>query len=175
MAQRPGNLRALVGRWRGGAPAAGYTPLAEHLAAATPEDIFYCFRLPLGRCPNPEEWPGHSARAGEDLANVVSSYVTSREFAARRLIEGSYLGNIELMALPGFSLYASMDDLAVGKHVVVGGTYQPHVAAALARYAKPRMATVDIGANIGYMTMLLATLVGPEGRVVAVEPNSDNA
>src|SRR6516225_10263802 len=47
-------------------------PPAEHTRAATQEDIFYCFRLLLGRSPNPEEWPGHSSRVGQDLENVVS-------------------------------------------------------------------------------------------------------
>ncbi len=36
------------------------------------------------------------------------------------------------------------------------------------------MSVVDIGANIGYLTMLLASLVEPSGLVVAVEPNPDN-
>src|SRR4029077_17153226 len=36
------------------------------------------------------------------------------------------------------------------------------------------MAVIDIGANIGYLTMLLASLVTPSGRVVAVEPNPEN-
>ena len=36
------------------------------------------------------------------------------------------------------------------------------------------MAVLDIGANIGYLTMVLASLVGPSGLVVAVEPNPEN-
>ncbi len=36
------------------------------------------------------------------------------------------------------------------------------------------MGVVDIGANIGYFTMLAASLVGPDGSVLAVEPNPDN-
>lgn len=32
---------------------------------------------------------------------------------------------------------------------------------------------VDVGANIGMLTMLAARLVGPEGRVISFEPNAD--
>jgi len=146
---------------------------AEHNKAATPEDIFHCFRLLLGRTPNPEEWPGHSSRVGEDLENVVSSYVTSREFAERGLLNKTYRDQVELVRLPRFSVFASKDDLAIGQHVV-GGSYEPGIAAILDRYVKPGMSVVDIGANIGYLTMLLASLVEPSGLVVAVEPNPDN-
>jgi hypothetical protein len=100
---------------------------AEHNKAATPEDIFYCFRLLLGRTPNPEEWPGHSSRVGEDLENVVSSYVTSREFSERGLLNKTYRDQVELVRLPRFSLFASNDDLAVGRHVV-GGAYESKIA-----------------------------------------------
>jgi FkbM family methyltransferase len=146
---------------------------AEHNKAATPEDIFYCFRLLLGRTPNPEEWPGHSSRVGEDLENVVSSYVTSREFAERGLLNKTYRDQVELVRLPRFSVFASKDDLAIGQHVV-GGSYEPGIAAILDRYVKPGMSVVDIGANIGYLTMLLASLVEASGLVVAVEPNPEN-
>src|SRR6516165_4695068 len=135
---------------------------AEHTKAATPEDIFYCFRLLLGRGPNPEEWPGHSSRVGEDLEKVVSSYVTSREFAERGLLNKTYRDQVELVGLPRFSIFASNDDLAVGHHVL-GGTYEPGIAAIFDRYVKPGMAVVDIGANIGYLTMLLASLVESSG------------
>jgi FkbM family methyltransferase len=150
------------------------TPIpATYAKTATHEDIFYCFRLLLGRNPNPEEWPGHSSRVGEDLENVVSSYVTSREFAERNLLNKTYRDQVELVRLSRFSLFASNDDLAVGRHVRAG-SYEPGVAAVLMRYVKPGMSVVDIGANIGYFTMLLASLVEPIGLVVAVEPNPEN-
>jgi len=148
--------------------------LGEHAKTASREDIFYCFRLLLGRNPNPEEWPGHSSRAGEDLENVVSSYVTSQEFAARGLLKKTYQEKVELAHFPGFSVFASIDDLAVGNHVLIGRSYDPGVAAVLNRRVKPGMAVVDIGANIGYLTMLLASLVRKSGLVVAVEPNPEN-
>src|SRR5260370_77932 len=97
-------------------PAERYSPPAEYIGTATPEDIFYCFRLLLGRCPNPEEWPGHSSRAGEDVANVVSSYVTSREFAERGLLNKTYRDAVELVRLPRCALFVSKDYLAIGVH-----------------------------------------------------------
>lgn len=148
--------------------------LAEHTKTATPEDIFYCFRLLLGRNPNPEEWPGHSSRVGEDLENVVSSYVTSREFAERGLLNKTYRDQVELVCFQRFSLFASNEDLAIGRHVLRGHPYDPGIAAVINRYVKSGMAVVDIGANIGCLTMLLASLVGPSGLVVAVEPNPEN-
>jgi FkbM family methyltransferase len=33
---------------------------------------------------------------------------------------------------------------------------------------------VDVGANLGYYSLLASRLVGPSGRVVALEPNSEN-
>ena len=39
----------------------------------------------------------------------------------------------------------------------------------LAPYLKPRMIAVDIGCGMGYFTLGMATLVGPGGRVVAVD------
>ena len=54
------------------------------------------------------------------------------------------------------------------------GSYEPHLTAVFERYCRPGMTVVDVGANLGYFTVLASRLVGPEGRVIAVEPNSDN-
>jgi len=48
--------------------------------------------------------------------------------------------------------------------------FEPEVAAALRREARPGMTALDIGANVGAHTLLLASLVGPSGRVIAFEP-----
>jgi FkbM family methyltransferase len=54
------------------------------------------------------------------------------------------------------------------------GSYEPHLTAVFERLCTPGMTVVDVGANLGYFSVLAARLVGPGGRVIAVEPSSDN-
>jgi len=141
---------------------------------ATGSDIVACFRLLLGRLPNREEWRGHSSRVGEPLDQVVGSYVNALEFALRGLQLSKPLGSLELAQLPDFRVYIETDDAAVGRHVRVNN-YEADVTAVFRRFLHPGSHVLDLGANIGYFTMLSASLVGPSGSVIAVEPNARNA
>jgi FkbM family methyltransferase len=49
------------------------------------------------------------------------------------------------------------------------GTYEPELQWALGELIKPGMLAFDVGANIGYITLMLAWAVGPTGGVVAFE------
>ena len=127
---------------------------------ATAEDIRACFRLLLGREPNKEEWPGHSARAGEKLATVVRSFLHSKEFEERRLLQADDLQSYEFATVGGLKVAASPRDLDVGKHVL-GGHYEPHTTSVFEREIKPGMRVRDIGANCGYFPFLALSLAGP--------------
>jgi FkbM family methyltransferase len=54
------------------------------------------------------------------------------------------------------------------------GTYEPEVVRTVQSVVRPGWVAVDIGANIGYFTLLLAKLVGPQGRVIVFEPLPEN-
>src|SRR5262245_45015353 len=41
-------------------------------------------------------------------------------------------------------------------------------------FLAPGMNVVDVGANIGYYTLMFAQVVGPEGRIIAIEPSPEN-
>jgi FkbM family methyltransferase len=56
-----------------------------------------------------------------------------------------------------------------------GAPYEPDVSLFLARALRPGDGFVDVGANVGYYTVLGAGLIGPEGRVAAFEPSPENA
>ena len=52
----------------------------------------------------------------------------------------------------------------------VFGTWEPEIANAVVDNVKPGMCVFDIGAHIGYYTLLFAKCVGPAGCVVSFEP-----
>ena len=54
------------------------------------------------------------------------------------------------------------------------GTYEPELESALRDLVEPGMVAYDVGANIGYVTLLLARAVGERGRVFAFEALPDN-
>jgi hypothetical protein len=51
-----------------------------------------------------------------------------------------------------------------------GTLYEPDVANLLLKARTEGDVVVDVGANIGFYTVLASILVGPTGRVVASEP-----
>jgi FkbM family methyltransferase len=51
------------------------------------------------------------------------------------------------------------------------GVWEPNITALFYSLLRPGDVMVDVGANIGYFTMLAAQIVGPAGRVHAVEPS----
>lgn len=54
------------------------------------------------------------------------------------------------------------------------GTYEPDLQQAVADLVKPGMVAYDVGANVGYITLLLARATGDNGQVVAFEPLPSN-
>jgi FkbM family methyltransferase len=51
------------------------------------------------------------------------------------------------------------------------GEYEQEETKWVKEWLRPGMTVVDVGANVGYYTLLAASCVGPRGRVLAVEPS----
>jgi FkbM family methyltransferase len=58
----------------------------------------------------------------------------------------------------------------IAREVCFVGRYGPQETRLLRALLRPDMTVVDVGANWGYFTLLAASLIGPRGRVVAMEP-----
>jgi FkbM family methyltransferase len=56
----------------------------------------------------------------------------------------------------------------------VFGTHEPGVVHGLEELVQPGWTAIDVGANIGYFTLLMANRVGPQGKVIAFEPLAEN-
>ncbi|TXI96004.1 MAG: FkbM family methyltransferase [Burkholderiaceae bacterium] len=136
------------------------------------DDIYHCFRLILGRNPNPEECKGHAGMVGAPLTHVVKSYVQSLEFQRRELMRSSS-SCPAMCSIEGFKILVDQGDQAVGIPIL-NGNYEPHVTALFKKFLRPGKRVLDIGANIGYFSLLASALVGESGAVFAVEPNMEN-
>lgn len=55
-----------------------------------------------------------------------------------------------------------------------GQFFEPSTTHLLLKVLKPGDTFLDIGAHIGYFSMLAAAVVGPDGEVLAFEPSPDN-
>lgn len=75
--------------------------------------------------------------------------------------------------------YRILSGLAIGSHIhvspashlsYIAGSADRYLQRAIKRYVSPGDNVYDLGANIGYVSMMLASQVGPAGRVFAFEP-----
>jgi FkbM family methyltransferase len=55
-------------------------------------------------------------------------------------------------------------------NVYIGGSYEPTLVRFLKKTVGKDWTCIDIGANIGYFSLLMGRLVGPTGQIYAVEP-----
>jgi len=58
--------------------------------------------------------------------------------------------------------------------ILKNGIFEPIETNSVLALVKPRDRVLDIGANIGYYTVLVAEQIGPLGEVFAIEPNAAN-
>ncbi len=70
----------------------------------------------------------------------------------------------------GYVHYAYASDAQMGAPLLAGRAHEPHVESVLRERLRAGDVVLDVGANIGIMTMLAASRVGARGRVIAVEP-----
>jgi len=150
-------------------------PWTQAFSPVTTElDVYYFFRHILGRLPEEAEWPGHCGFVGKDLTDVVATYLNSPEFKNRKLLGFAPQG-IQRVALKNYAIYVAENDHAVGSHILAQRDYEPQVSAVFRSWLKPGMNAIDIGANIGWYSLLSASLVGDQGRVFSFEPSAINS
>ncbi len=137
-------------------------PLPRRLAAAL---------APLLRSLDPfgsrKGLPLLTLEALRDLPRQVSGRAIRDLCAAVPMSDDMILCRI----LGRYKLFVDAADFGHSPHLMLDGYWEMWVTAALLQTLREGMATADIGANLGYFTLLMADIVGPSGHVHAFEPN----
>ncbi|MCA1612883.1 MAG: FkbM family methyltransferase [Acidobacteria bacterium] len=88
-------------------------------------------------------------------------------YQTARLTESDVLCRV----LGRYMIYADPEDVRIVPHLCLDGFWESWITVAAARLIRPGWHCVDVGANHGYYTVLMADAAGEGGRVLAVEPN----
>ena len=70
-------------------------------------------------------------------------------------------------------VFLARPGVQVDWHVLFFGSYEPEVRRIFRTVLPLGGVAIDVGANVGWHTLLMASLVGARGRVLAIEPNPD--
>lgn len=70
-------------------------------------------------------------------------------------------------------MYAVPDRWHLSRSVVRTGEWEPYITGVFRSFLEPGMTVVDVGANFGHYALTAARYVGPEGLVLAFEPQPE--
>ena len=137
---------------------------------ADPADLYFAYRLLLGRPPEPGGWRHWSEhlRSGMTLNQLVSAFLSSLEFRRRYRFRP-----MTRVQADGFAIFVDENDHAVSSTIIATRMYEPHVTKALRSALKPDSVFLDVGCSIGWFVLLAAAL-SPRGKVIGIEPNHNN-
>lgn len=83
-----------------------------------------------------------------------------------------YLGGGVGLALTHFGrkIFLPGDDAGMTPEIIVSGRWEPHVEAVLRARLKPGMQVAELGASLGFHTLVMAEAIGPRGHIHSFEP-----
>lgn len=111
----------------------------------------------------------HARNGG--LTRLADPRVRRDLFAQLRLRVGSPRA---VVAAPHGRFVVDLRDRWIGRRLFVEGAYEPAECALLSSLVQPGDRVLDVGANIGILSVLASQRAGPTGRVVSVEPDPYN-
>jgi FkbM family methyltransferase len=145
--------------------------MAQDSRQATVADVFYAYRLILGREPDAIGLKENLQQVVENELTVDrlrTAFLSSSEFATRT----NKLSRVQLHG--GLWAVVDAEDPEFGKVISETGGWEPHIVAEILRQVKSGDVFVDVGANVGVMSFPASRAVGPTGKVISFEPNPRN-
>lgn len=92
----------------------------------------------------------------------------------RETLNYAYLGNFKGVAVTYYGARILLDTRNMQHFMLIThGAYEKGISWAIEENLKKEETMIDVGANIGFFTMLGCHIVGPKGKVIAMEPNPE--
>ena len=138
-----------------------------------------CFQILYNRDPSSDELRQIN-QASEGLTSGINRKLRAiiarvdRQFTNTPFLIRFTEDDVAFLNLGRYELAIDTADIAISLFLQSTQQYEPHLTKFVCEYLKPGMTFVDVGANIGYYSMLASHLIGETGKVFAFEPNSDN-
>jgi FkbM family methyltransferase len=108
--------------------------------------------------------------SGSGIGRIPFILKTYQSFSKKIIPEASKTVSIEGFQIKIDTSVRGLDGMGTA---LMTGQYEPMTTSVIKKVLKPNMNVIDVGANIGYYTLLASKLVG-NGRVIAVEPELNN-
>jgi FkbM family methyltransferase len=135
--------------------------------AVSREHVRWAYRLLLDREPENEQVLN---RPAPDTAALRRDFISSAEFQTKN--PDLALSIKKWVIVPtkfGFRIFVALNELGVSRPILLD-EYETSAVELFRSMVKAGDRVLDVGANIGFHSMLLSTLVGSTGEVLAFEP-----
>lgn len=153
--------------------------------AITRDDVVAAIEMILGRAPPPELVDYHMTLGFGDRRALGDYMIGTEEFQTRYAVKFGRVGNLRSSAPVflgdrvlaqthrGHPIYLAPSDIDLSPPILLRGMWEQHVENVLTRCLRPGDTVIDLGANVGYHTLAMASVVGSKGQVHAFEANPE--
>ncbi len=92
---------------------------------------------------------------------------------ARNAAQPVYMGSHRALARTvwGHKMFVDTRDLSLAPHILLDGYWEMWVTKVVMDTVKPGMNVIEVGANFGYYSLLLASAIGEKGKLFSFEAN----
>jgi FkbM family methyltransferase len=142
------------------------------------KDIYYSYKILLNREPDKLGFENFKklvrSQPDMNLTQLVQYFMDSIEFQNYySSLNKSNKEFAEVKTIHEFSIYVDKEDYAVGKQIQEIKNYEPDISNLFKSYLKEDSCFIDIGANIGFYSLLTAS-ISKKGKIFSFEPNTFN-
>jgi len=79
-----------------------------------------------------------------------------------------------IKTIQGSKMFINIKDPGISQELLMTGVHEPRTTDLIKSVLKPGMKIIELGANVGYYTLIEAGIIGNEGLIYAFEPVIEN-